>query len=137
MSADLTPAWRSVADAVDLALWEDAWRDDDVVGTFPASLLHRGLVFLAAYDDDSIIAGAIANQTNGVVGVSNVFAKSMSRSEIWPGCLHAVSERFPDLPIVGYESGDALRAALEQGCTPLAPLRVWFRDDEPSRRPRC
>jgi hypothetical protein len=130
--ADVELEWRHVVDARELARWEDGRRDDAVVGTFPASLLKNGLVFLAAYDGDSLVAGAIANQTNGVVGVSNFFAGSRSRSEVWPGCLRAISERFPDLPIVGYESGAALRDAVGQGFAPVAPLRVWLRDGEPS-----
>jgi hypothetical protein len=95
-------AWRRVADAVQLAQWEDAWRDDATAGTFPASLLNSDLVFFAADAGDSLVAGAIAYPTDGVVGVSNVFAQSMSRSEIWPGCARAISERYPDSPIVGY-----------------------------------
>jgi hypothetical protein len=127
MDAQAGLAWRNVADATELVRWEDARRDEAVAGTFPASLLLGGLVFLAAYDGDSLVAGAIANQTNGVVGVSNVFARSRSRVEVWPGCLRAVSERFPDLPIVGYESGAALRDAVGQGFAPVGPLRVWQR----------
>jgi hypothetical protein len=123
--AEVDLAWRRVADAEELARWEDGWRDDAPVGTFPASLLEAGLVFLAAYDGDSLVAGALANQTSGVVGVSNVFARSRSRSEVWPGCLRAISERFGELPVVGYESGAALRDAVGQGFETLAPLRVW------------
>jgi hypothetical protein len=126
--ADLELAWRSVADATELSRWEDGWRKDAGVGTFPASLLGGGLAFLAAYDGDSPVAGAIANQTDGVVGVSNVFTSSRSRGDVWPGCLRAISERFPDLPIVGYESGAALRDAVAHGFAPVAPLRVWRRD---------
>jgi hypothetical protein len=113
--ADVELVWRDVADDMELARWEGAWREHAVVGTFPASLLNGGLVFLAGYDGHSLVAGAIANQTNDVVGVSNVFARSRSRSGVWPGCLHAISERFPGLTIVGYESGAALRDAVGQG----------------------
>jgi hypothetical protein len=123
-------AWRRVQDARELARWEERGRDEGVVGSSPASLLTAGLVFLAAYDGDSLVAGAIANRANGVVGVSNVFAGPKSRSQLWPGCIRAVSERFPGLPIVGYESGAALRDAVGQGFHPVAPLRVWLRDGE-------
>ena len=127
--ADIEPEWRSVADARELSRWEEGWRKDAVDDTFPASLLRGGgLTFLAAYDGDSLVAGAVANLTSGVVGVSNVFARSSSRRDFWSGCLRAVSERFPDLPIVGYESGAALHDAVAHGFAPVAPLRVWRRD---------
>ncbi|MDA8366692.1 MAG: hypothetical protein M0Z62_06980 [Actinomycetota bacterium] len=118
-------AWRAVSDAAELGAWEDGWRGDGPVGTFPATVLDGDLEFLAGYDGDAITAGVIANQTDGVVGVSNIFTKSGSIPEIWPGCLHAIARRFPNLPIVGYESGASLRAALRHGFAPVGRLRVW------------
>lgn len=42
----------------------------------------------------------------------------------WSGAVAAVSAAFPGLPVVGYEHGDALSAALAWGAEPLGPLRV-------------
>jgi hypothetical protein len=122
--------WRILSEPLDLALWEAAWRQEGVPPTFLPRVLDDGLVFLAAFDGDFIASGAIVHRSNGVVGVSNVFAKSTSRSEMWPGCLEAISHRFPDLPIIGYESGAALRDAVDQGFRPLGALRVWLRGDK-------
>jgi hypothetical protein len=122
-------AWHEVSDEKDLALWEDAWSDHVVPPTFSPSLIADGLVFLAAFDGDSVVGGAIVNPTDDVVGLSNVFAKGMPRREMWPGCIDAISERFPGLPIVGYESSTALRGATGYGFMPLGSLRVWQRDE--------
>jgi hypothetical protein len=93
-------------------------------------VVDDGLTFLAASKSGSIVGGAIVNRTDGVVGVSNIFARSIPRPEVWSGCLEAISGWFPDLPIVGYESGASLREAVEQGFRPLGPLQVWQRVDE-------
>jgi hypothetical protein len=122
--------WREASGPNDLALWEDCWREGEVPLTFPLSLLHDGLVFLGVFDGDSVVGGAIVNHANGVVGISNTFARSVPLSEIWTGCVDATSRRYPDVPIVGYVSGSAFDDAVQHGFTPLGPLRVWQRDVE-------
>jgi hypothetical protein len=126
-------AWRAVADAAELTAWEHAWRNSGSVGNFPAASLSDGLVFLAGYDGDSVVAGAIVNQTKDVVGVSNVFARRASLMNIWPGILDAILERYPGLPIVGYASGPALTAAVRHNFTPVGRLRIWLRDSDNAR----
>ncbi len=119
--------WRAVADAAELAAWEDAWGESGTAGRFPASVLDGDLAFLAGYDGDVVMAGVLANHTDGVVGVSNVFTRSGSLVNAWPGLLRAVSRRFPGLPVVGYESGPSLQAALRHGFVATGRLRVWLR----------
>ena len=60
-----------------------------------------------------------------------------SRPGVWPGCLHAISERFPDLPIVGYESASALPDAVGQGFAPVGSFRVWRCGGEPPSAVHC
>ncbi|MFC5804297.1 hypothetical protein [Streptomyces formicae] len=46
----------------------------------------------------------------------------------WAGCLATVARVWPGIPVVGYESGDSLAAAADQGCVPGGTLRVWLAD---------
>lgn len=135
--------WSEVAGAGELRQWEAAWADGEPPGLFRPDLLAGGTVFLAgrAGSDDGgtaggtraaggstgrIVAGAVAHRTGDVVGVSNLFARDgASAGSAWAGVLTAVAARRPDLPVVGYESGDDLDAALRAGFTTLGPLRVW------------
>jgi hypothetical protein len=67
-------------------------------------------------------AGAVANRTGSVVGVSNV-----SGDDAWTGLAEAVWREFPGLTLVGYEHGDDLDAALAAGFEEIGPLRIWLR----------
>jgi hypothetical protein len=110
----------SVATASDLPEWERAWGEP--LGLFVPTLLADTL-FLAARRGGRIVAGAILNRTDDVVGISNVFGGD------WAGAVATAGRLYPDLPLVGYEAGDALAAARRQGFEVLGPLRVWMRAD--------
>lgn len=43
----------------------------------------------------------------------------------WLVVLDAVHWLFPTLPVVGYEHGDGLAAAVRHGFEPIGPLRIW------------
>lgn len=123
--------WRRVDDATHLLHWEAAWAAD-AGGTgarrFPPSLLDdRDIAFFAAYRNDSVIAGAIANRTADVVGVSNLFAPPAELDGRWAECVAAVAAWSPGLAITGYECGADLAAAQAAGLAPLAELCVWQR----------
>ena len=72
--------WTTVQSAGELENWEMAWSDESVNQTeqprifLPSLLDDESIRFIAAYRGNEILAGAIANLTDGVVGVSNVFA---------------------------------------------------------------
>lgn len=72
--------WTTVQSAGELENWEMTWSDEPTnQGTqtrifLPSLLDDEGVRFIAAYRGNEILAGAIANLTDGVVGVSNVFA---------------------------------------------------------------
>ncbi|WP_051696025.1 hypothetical protein [Streptomyces sp. NRRL S-244] len=121
-------AWTRVADAAELAAWETAWGGGESTGLFHPGLLTPEIAFLAGRAADGrILAGAAANRTGAVVGLSNVFtADGTPDDEAWAGALAAVADLWPGLPVVGYESGDDLDTALRHGFTPLGPLRVWL-----------
>jgi hypothetical protein len=117
--------WSAVTTAEGLAAWEAAW--DEATGLFGPALLREDIAFFAGRRDGRIVAGAAANAAGGAVGLSNLFARDPADTDAaWAGAVAAVAARWPELPVVGYESGDDLDAAVRAGFTPLGPLRVWL-----------
>ncbi|GAA2305079.1 hypothetical protein OKJ48_36545 [Streptomyces kunmingensis] len=124
-------AWDAMRDPAALRTWALACcaGDEDDAHLFRPGLLAEPEVLLVAGRDarGSVVAGAVASPGDGVIGISNVFAKSGDLTAAWPVVLDAAHALFPDVPLVGYEHGDALTAACAQGFTPIGPLRVWLR----------
>ena len=81
---------------------------------------------LAVRDEQAVTTGAIINRTGATVGVSNVFTTAATPASAWRDLAAAVGDLFAGVPIVGYEHGNALAAAVESGFEPIAPLRVWL-----------
>jgi len=84
---------------------------------------------MAAYIDHHIVAGAIANRTTEVVGLSNTFTPPDGAELYWEGFLGMIGTHYPSLPIVGYERDESLTIALHVGFTALGPLSVWIKED--------
>lgn len=120
--------WSAVTDAAGLEAWEAAWDGEKSTGLFHPALPGRDIVFLAGRAVGRIVAGAVAHRGSGaVVGLSNLFAADEADTDAaWAGALNAIAARWPELPVVGYESGDDLDAAVRAGFTPIGPLRVWL-----------
>lgn len=120
-------AWRAAEDAAALRAWALAWdAGAGHAGLFrPELLADPDTRVIAVMDQDGAVAGgAMVTRAGGVAGVSNVFATGADPA--WPVVLDAVHRLFPGSPVVGYEHGDDLEAALRHGFAPLAPLRVWL-----------
>ncbi len=136
--ADAQVDWFKVRDADELAKWETAWNGPSSseqsappTRVFPPALLaETDVVFIAATFGQQIVAGAIANRTDDVVGLSNVFAPDGAAARFWPGCVRATMDAFAGLPLVGYEHGSELAIALSLGFEAIGPLRVWVRTAE-------
>ena len=117
----------------ELIEWESAWRGvpkEQVIESviFPPALLDdQNIVFIRVHKEGQLIAGAIANQTDQVVGLSNLFAAEESQASYWAIIVSAIEEQFPSLPIVGYEADDELEIAQSLGFETLGPLRVWIK----------
>ena len=120
-----------------LAEWERAWceahHDTNRARVYLPELLEdRGVAILAARRNNQIVAGAIGNRSDGVIGWSNMFVKEVRDFRgCAAGSLRMLAEVFPDLPVVGYEGGDALRGALLSGFEAMGPLRVWIFGNSP------
>jgi hypothetical protein len=127
--------WAWVKDALELAKWETAWSGSQALDTstrgsrlfLPAMLANPEIGFVAAYRGQTIVAGAVANRTKDVVGLSNVFVPLDDPVAFWAGCVTMIHERFPDMPVVGYERGRELAVVKEIGFEILQPLKVWIR----------
>lgn len=112
------------------AVWESAWRGPDgPQNVLRSDLLRTSRVsVLAAQIEDRIVGGAVLCRSAKVVGVSNVFSEVAIRSEVWRGLVALAEALSPGVPLVGYESGDALDAARTEGFEAVGPLQVWLRD---------
>jgi hypothetical protein len=112
--------------------WERAWRGGDGPSGVlrPALLDVPAVTMVAAVDaDDRIVSGAALFVDAGVVGISNVFAPEDRVDDAWRGVVAWCALRHPGATLVGYESGADLAVAWRNGFEPLAPLRVWWRDE--------
>lgn len=120
--------WSAVTGPASLEEWEAAWDGERSTGLFHPALPGPDLVFLAGRAGDRIVAGAVAHRGSGpVVGLSNLFSHDDAGTDAaWAGALGEVAARWPELPVVGYESGDDLDAAVRAGFVPVGPLRVWL-----------
>lgn len=132
---DLGIQWVRLQDAVQLTQWESAWSGNPIGHSatpqprlfLPALLADLNVAFIAAYQGNAIIAGAIANRTDTVVGLSNLFAPAADSVAFWAGCVATAHATFPGLPLVGYENGADLTHAEAVGFDKLQSLRVWGR----------
>ncbi|MFF9502089.1 hypothetical protein [Streptomyces sp. NPDC014656] len=123
-----TAGHRPVRTPEALAAWALAWRDGDAeeAALFrPALLDDPTVTVVGGYAPDGrILGGAVLSTAAGVTGVSNLFtADGTDPAAVWAAALAAAD---PALPVVGYESGDDLTAALAAGFGELGPLRVWL-----------
>ncbi|MEU6863281.1 hypothetical protein ABZ924_08420 [Streptomyces sp. NPDC046876] len=121
-------SWSRIESARDLDRWEAAWDGEESTGLFHPGLLTPEIAFLAGRSAEGrIVAGAVANEAAGVVGVSNVFTQDgVADEEAWSGALAEIASLWPGRAVVGYEAGEDLATALRHGFTPLGPLRVWL-----------
>jgi hypothetical protein len=117
--------WSIVETEADLIEWTAAFGDSATL--LPELLRDASVRILAARDRDGIAAGAIANRTGSVVGVSNVFTTSIAPDEAWSGLARALTDGSRSSAFVGYEHGEALDGALAAGFEPIGPLRIWLR----------
>lgn len=132
--------WTRVGTPDDLAAWEVAWGGDPDRRIFPAALLaDPRLTFWSRQAAGGIVAGCVAFHHDGVIGLSNWFAATLSgaadtgsHQEGTPNqepdeaatlslALAAVCGRWPDAAVVFWSS----EAVEVPGIRRLGPLRVW------------
>ena len=131
------PAWRRVETPVGMASWVRAWATDPEAEAIlrPSLLDEPGVHVLAAHrspdPDAPVVAGAVVNVTGAgtgaVAGLSNVFARTGHPTDAWAAAAAAARDVVGALPLVGWEAGPGLDAALAAGCEALGPLSVWLK----------
>lgn len=127
--------WARVVSADELSRWEAVWShannhvaSDGQSRMFPAALLaNRDVAVLAGYRGQHLVAGGIANISESVVGLSNIFSPPNEERTAWTGLKALAQATFPSRPIVGYEHGQSLQTAIACGFEEIGPLRVWLR----------
>ncbi|TQM62817.1 hypothetical protein [Humibacillus xanthopallidus] len=122
--------WRRVTTADELAEWVRAWSSDpDAVSILRPSLLDEpGVHVLAGRSAaGSVVAGAILHVTGEVAGLGNIFARDGDEHRAWREAAAAAREVAPGIPLVGWEAGASVDAAVAAGCERLGPLTVWLK----------
>lgn len=118
--AEGATGWAAIRTPGELAEWS---RAHGLLDTFrPGLLADPAVRFLAARAAGRIVAGAIANASGSVVGISNVFGERP-----WAGLVAAAESAFPGRPLVGYERPDGLAQPCSVGFRVIGTLRVWRR----------
>ncbi|WEV24105.1 hypothetical protein OYE22_02000 [Streptomyces sp. 71268] len=122
-------SWEVASDPAALRAWALTWDGGEGnADLFRPELLDDPATFVLAGQsaDDQVLAGAVASRGDQVVGVSNVFGLDGGPDSTWPGVLNTLHKLFPTLPVVGYEQGEDLTAAVRHGFEPVGPLRIWL-----------
>ncbi|HZY52600.1 MAG TPA: hypothetical protein VFE73_05130 [Reyranella sp.] len=93
---------------------------------FPAALFSDdNFAMFSAKREGVVVAGGTFYRSDGVVGLSNVVAEFDDEPAVWRDLASLAAATFPGFPVVGYESGDELKAAKRAGFEVGDPLRVW------------
>lgn len=125
--------WRRIDTAPEMRAWTAAWTDEPDAASIlhPTLLAEPGVHVLAASStgesEAPIVAGCIVNVTDGVAGLGNLFIRSGDTGSAWSGAVTAAREVVGGIPIVSWEAGDSIDAAVAAGCETLGPLTVWVR----------
>jgi hypothetical protein len=128
--------WLAVHSPNELAGWEAAWwrnaAPDDSTRKptlFPPALLAvPGVTFLAGYTGEGLVGGCVLVLSDDVVGLCCSFHETTDQQGAQAHLVSEIHRRHPSRSIVGYESGERLRAALRCGFEPVGALRVWLRN---------
>lgn len=82
-----------------------------------------------------VVAGGMLYHSDGVVGLSNVIAEANDATSVWQSLMLLAAKTFPRLPVVGYESGRELEAAVAAGFEAGDDLRIWVRSRDEELAP--
>jgi hypothetical protein len=103
------------------------WQREDS-GTDGLPVDDSGFAMFKGRRGFKVVAGFMLYRAEEVVGVSNVVAEAADAPAVWRSLSLLAAQTFPRLPLVGYESGDELQAAVTSGFEAGDELRVWVTD---------
>jgi hypothetical protein len=127
------PSWSRVDSPEAMADWVRAWASDpDAEAILRPSLLDEpGVHVLGARASDDpmspFASGAVVNVTGEVAGLGNVFSRDGDAERAWATAAAAARTVTDGLPLVGWEAGASVDAAVGAGCERLGPLSVWLK----------
>lgn len=123
--------WEQVQSPAVFGQWAALWgRDNPGLVRSPVTLgllAQPALRLLAGRHDGRIVAGCIVNASPDVVGLSNLFHAADAPEDWLTTCLAFVTQEYPGLPIVDYETDDDAALLLAHGFQRIGPLRIWLR----------
>jgi hypothetical protein len=112
-----------------LLSWRLAWNRDAALGQkiFNAKLLNdSNIYFLAGYDRGKLVSGCLVNETDDVLGISNVFAPDRGIVH-WSGIVSFLLTLFTDKDIVGYELEKLVAELAPLGIEAIGNLSIWLK----------
>ena len=120
--------WSALTTEAQLVEWESNWAESHEPSGFfrPALLADDAVAVLARHDGGRIVAGAVANRSATVIGLSNVFDAGGDLESAWLGGAAAANALWGRMPVVGYDAGAALDAARRAGFDSIGELVVWL-----------
>ncbi|WP_027166414.1 hypothetical protein [Mesorhizobium sp. WSM3224] len=123
-------SWERIEDASCLEMWEFAWANGGNPSNgkvFPEAILNDDAVaILGRRTGDGFSAGCIANKSEQVIGLSNIFATDGGST--YRDAVAAAANAFAgSRTLVGYERDGALDEALACGFQAIGLLRIWLR----------
>jgi hypothetical protein len=124
---NVSEGWLPVAGGEELERWEAAWGESPEPRFFRRELLADARIkFLARPDGARLRAGAIANRSRSVIGLSNLFDVEGDLESAWSEGASAAQAVWGPMPVVGYGRGESLEAARRAGFETIATLTVWI-----------
>ncbi|CAN7335783.1 hypothetical protein LJR027_001748 [Terrabacter sp. LjRoot27] len=129
-------AWQRVTTPDAMADWVRAWASDpDAEAILRPSLLDEpGVHVLGARASDDpadgtspFVSGAVVNVTGEVAGLGNVFTSDGDVERAWGAAAAAARGVVGGMPLVGWEAGAGVEAAVAAGCERIGPLSVWLK----------
>lgn len=123
----LEASWIRNAMPVDRPSSDIVWQRESQSKSAPLPFDDPNFALFAGRRGFQVVAGGMLYRSDGVVGLTNVVADAADAVSVWRSLALLSAQTFPRLPLVGYESGTELEAALDAGFEIGDPLKVWVR----------
>ena len=115
---------RSVMPATD-ASTDIVWQRETQAEGFPAG--DPTFAMFTGRRGFRVVASGMLYCSDGVVGLTTVVAEAADAIAVYRSLIVLSAQTFPRVPVVGYESGNDLAAALDAGFDIGDPLKVWVK----------
>ena len=128
VARNLSKGWLPVAGGEELERWEAAWGESPRPRPFfrRELLTHTRIKIFARVDGARLRAGAIANRSRDVIGLTNVFDVEGDLESAWSEGASAAQALWGPMPVVGYDEGEPLEAAHRAGFKTIGSLAIWI-----------